>query len=138
MTVYVNGLEGEAWRRRINTLLPGATAVDRRLIEISGAAPSPADPTLVTQGWDLQGHRYLHLYLSPDDGGGAASDFTLLPWFWSSINGEWHPGTDIPNITEASIHQIEIIDEERVYLQMTATADAANNILRGWGGANSR
>ena len=114
-----------AQRVYLETVKPGLTAIDRRVVYAASSAGSFTttdnlnDPVASSEGVVTQGVEALHILLdfAPNTPGADSVDVQI--WWWSSITGTWHAGeSPTYSITESTVFTVENLGLERMYIQL--------------------
>ncbi len=114
-----------AQRVYLETVKPGLTAIDRRVVYAASSAGSFTttdnlnDPVASSEGVVTQGVEALHILFdfAPNTPGADSVDVQI--WWWSSITGTWHAGeSPTYSITESTVFTVENLGLERMYIQL--------------------
>ena len=114
-----------AQRVYLETVKPGLTAIDRRVVYAASSAGSFTttdnlnDPVASADGVVTQGVEALHILFdfAPNTPGADSVDVQI--WWWSSITGTWHAGeSPTYSITESTVFTVENLGLERMYIQL--------------------
>lgn len=99
-----------------------------KLMEIATGDIPTADPVADDKGWALQGAEYLHIYVEFD----TTTAVDITPWYYSSISGQWHEGTQISFSSSSTFALVRVSGEERVFFVMDSFTGAG--VVHLWAG----
>lgn len=109
------------------SLKTGSSVAERVILQATDAQDPTADPTVVTQGHNLQNADFVHIYAEL---GGTITAAQVTPWYWSNSAGQWFEGDPISFSATTKFALEEVRSEDRLFLVIDSITGTGT--LRLW------